>query len=54
MPKTNGFSAGEKDLYREFGKIQTRIQKEKEEEMEKTRRFFETKTYTGIPVPTMK
>lgn len=52
--KGNGFSTGEKDLYREFGTLQKRDQAEKEAEMEKTRKFFETKTYTGIPVPTKK
>ena len=52
--KTDGFSKGEKDLYREFGGIQKRIQKEKEAELEATRKFFEMKTYEGIPTPSMK
>ena len=53
-PKTDGFSKGEKDLYREFGHIKKREAQGKEEELERTRKFFEKKTYTGIPVPTMK
>jgi hypothetical protein len=52
--KTDGFSKGEKDLYKEFGGIQKRIQGEKEAEMEATRKFFEKKTYEGIPTPSMK
>ena len=52
--KTDGFSKGEKDLYREHGQIQKRFQDEREAELERTRKFFETKTYTGIPTPTMK
>ena len=49
-----GFSTGEKDLYRDFNQLQKRDQNEKEAEMERTRKFFEQKTYTGIPVPTKK
>jgi len=52
--KGDGFSTGERDLYREHGQIQKRMDDEKLAEMERTRLFFETKTYTGIPVPTKK
>lgn len=45
---------GEKDLYKEHRAIEHREQKAKEAEMEKTRLFFETKKYSGLPVPTMK
>ena len=50
----NGFSKGEKDLYREYGQIQNRFEQTKKAEMEATRKFFETKTYEGIPVPSKK
>jgi len=52
--KGDGFSAGERDLYGEYSRIQKRTQAEHEAELEKTRLFFQTKTYTGIPTPTMK
>jgi len=38
--KGNGFSKGEQDLYREFNQIQRREENTKQEEMEKTRKFF--------------
>ena len=52
--KTDGFSKGERDLYTEFGGIQKRNKLEKEAELEATRKFFEMKTYEGIPTPSMK
>lgn len=52
--KTDGFSNGERDLYKEFGTIERRFANEMEAEAERTRKFFEAKTYTGIPTPTMK
>jgi len=52
--KGNGFSKGEKDLYREYGQIQKREEAEKQAELEKTRKFFAKQTYEGIPVPSMK
>ena len=45
---------GERDLYRNHATIMHREERIKEAEMEKTRLFFETKKYSGIPVPTMK
>ena len=54
LPNKVGFSTGEKDLYMEFGRLKKRDQLEKEAELERTRRFSETKTYEGIPVPTKK
>ena len=53
-PKGDGFSMGEKDLYKNFNKIAKRQEEEKEAELEKTRLFFQKKEYTGIPTPTMK
>ena len=53
-PKTDGFSTGEKDLYRAFGEIKQRERAAEEAEMEKTRLFFLKKTYEGMPTPTMK
>jgi hypothetical protein len=38
----------------EYGRIQSRLEEERVAELERTRKFFETKTYTGIPVPTKK
>ena len=52
--KGNGFSKGEKDLYKEFGDITKRKKHEEELELEKTRKYFETKSYSGIPVPSKK
>mmetsp|Transcript_6760 Transcript_6760/g.11349 ORF Transcript_6760/g.11349 Transcript_6760/m.11349 type:complete len:175 (+) Transcript_6760:246-770(+) len=52
--KSDGFSKGEKELYKEYGAIQKRIHEEKQAEMERTRKFFETKSYSGIPIPTKK
>ena len=43
--KGNGFSKGEKDLYREFGDIKKREHLEETQAMERTKKFFETKTY---------
>ena len=36
-PKTDGFSKGERDLYKEFDQIKLREQEQKEAEMERTR-----------------
>ena len=36
----NGFSKGEKDLYKEYGDIQKRLEQTKQAEMEATRKFF--------------
>lgn len=52
--KGDGFSKGEKDLYREQRHIEKRFQNEKNAEMEKTRQYFEKKSYEGLPSPTMK
>jgi len=52
--KGNGFSKGEKDLYRAMGTLKAEEKRQEEEALERTRKFFETKSYTGIPVPSKK
>jgi hypothetical protein len=41
----NGFSTGEKDLYRAMETLEKRKEQEEIEAQERTRKFFETKTY---------
>ena len=53
-PKGDGFSKGEKDLYKNYNVIVKKQEEEKEAELEKTRLFFKKKEYTGIPTPSMK
>ena len=45
--KMKGFSAGEKDLYREVGKIAKARHAENEEEKKKTAAYFAKKSYEG-------
>ena len=51
-----GFSAGEKDLYREVKKIKERTEAEERAELERTQAFFQERSYEGqpLPVPTKK
>ena len=53
-PKGDGFSKGERDLYREIAQLDRQKLKKENEELEKTKEFFKAKTYSGIPVPTRK
>ena len=50
----DGFSKGERDLYNAHNTLEKRYKKEEEEAAERTRKFFETKSYSGIPVPSKK
>ena len=45
------FSTGEKDLYREVGKIQEAASAKEREELEKTNAYFSKKSYDGQPLP---
>jgi hypothetical protein len=50
-----GFSKGEKDLYREIGKIERREEQQRKDEAARTAAFFAKKSYgKTMPVPTMK
>lgn len=49
--KKDGFSAAEKDLYREYNQIQKRIEKENAEEEERRKQFLATRTYESAPTP---
>jgi hypothetical protein len=40
--KGNGFSTGEKDLYREFGQLKQRDKQDELDAMERTKQFFQT------------
>lgn len=46
-----GFSAGEKDLYREVSKIKAQRAAEERAELEKTQAYFQERSYEGQPLP---
>jgi len=54
--KLKGFSAGEKDLYKDVAAIKRAEDKLKQAELEKTKAYFQKKSYDGqpLPVPTKK
>ena len=49
--KKDGFSAAEKDLYREYNVIKKRTEKENADEEERRKAFLATRTYDAAPTP---
>ena len=49
VKKSDGFSGGERDLYKEFAQIQRRRQKEAEAEEQARKTFLQEKEYDSAP-----